>query len=84
MKVSSKLFENFGNRTDAYIERSLSLKFGTLQKWRRGKMKSDEIALLKLISNLPWIIEVAENGFKPDYAQFRMVCAAIKEEFKSL
>ena len=55
----------------ASIERALELPQRTLTKWNslRSKPTASGITLLRMIRTFPWLIEVAENGFKYDMAQ---------------
>lgn len=51
------------------MERALRLPFGTMKKWRAGKVEDVSLALLKLIKSMPWLINVADYNFSEEIAK---------------
>lgn len=44
-----------------YIERALSLPMGTLTTWEQAGTSAAQLALLRMITTFPWLIEVADS-----------------------
>lgn len=59
--------------TNTYFEKALRIPFGSLKKWRSGKILPEEIALLKIIDTFPYLLEIADNNFvlKDESDEFR-------------
>ena len=57
------------NCTMAYIERSLSLPTRTLARWKIEGTSAAAVALLRMITTFPWLLDVADNGYQPDLAR---------------
>lgn len=64
----------------AYIERALELEFGSLKKWANGKFRNEDFALISIIASYPWLLEVADEQFRPMFAAGRMLIAADQVE----
>lgn len=57
-------------RTLSSVERVLELPLKeTSERWRRGEATPEEVALLRMLVAFPWILDMAENGFKVDKMQ---------------
>lgn len=57
-------------RTLASVERILELPIEeTSERWRRGEATPEELALLRMLVTFPWILDMAEDGFKVDRMQ---------------
>ena len=52
------------DRSDAYIERAFMLPVSCLKQWRKGKFTDTDIAFVRLISSMPWLVEHADNRFQ--------------------
>ena len=52
----------------ATVERLLDLPFGSLSDEENLKLPETQ-ALLRLIKEMPWLLEVAEHKFDPEAAQ---------------
>lgn len=58
----------------SHIERGLELPQRTLSRWKSSLDTSAiGIALLRIIRTYPWIIDVAENHFESDCANFLLI-----------
>lgn len=69
--------------SDICAERALELPPGTLRAWHElavaGKqMAPEDAALLRVLQAFPWIIEVADRGFDPLFAQQALTLEALK------
>lgn len=62
----------------AYIERALELPTRTVARWKAGDTSAAGVALLRLITMFPWLLTVAEHGFKRDYANATVVKEAAR------
>lgn len=60
----------------AYIERVLGLPQRTLTKILARHPLPHEIALIKMIHRMPWLLDVAQDGFNPRKAAAHLVIAA--------
>ncbi len=68
--------------TMAMFERVFELPTRTLTRWKNGDFSSSALALLRIVTTYPWIIEVAENKFEKTYSKFAVVTSAA-QEFKN-
>lgn len=66
----------------AYVERALNLSCGTLKKWANGNHRPVDIALLKVISAFPWLIDVAAEGYKEEIAKKYVVAKGVEAFLK--
>ncbi|MGD0679745.1 MAG: hypothetical protein ABSC94_30540 [Polyangiaceae bacterium] len=64
------MLEQLGNNGSsmAYIERSLGLPARTLARWKADGTSAGPVALLRMVTTFPWLLEVADNGYDPDLA----------------
>lgn len=62
--------------TGVYIERALSLKIGTVAKWKLGEILPEEMALLRIIHMFPRILEVADHRFDSGVARAMVIAMA--------
>jgi len=63
--------------TLAKIEHSLDLPERTLSRWKNSaKLSKESIALLRILRTYPWIIQVADRKYEPNYAQGQVIIAA--------
>jgi DNA-binding transcriptional regulator YiaG len=67
----------------ASLERTLSLPQRTLSKWKQGAIKPSEagIVLVNLLSIMPWLSRVVDNGYDPQLAlslQWESFCKSIE------
>lgn len=53
----------------AYIERALDLPVGTAVRWKAGECSAAALALLRIITTFPWVVEVAESGLDPSHVR---------------
>ena len=64
----------------AAIERALELPQRTISRWKSSTdLSSMGVALLRIISTFPWILQVAENKYKPAFAKRIYLNNAIPE-----
>lgn len=63
----------------ALFERVFELPARTLTRWKNGDFSSTSVALLRLVSTCPWIIEVAEYKFDPTSARNILIKVAAQE-----
>ena len=59
-----------------YIERATGLPSRTLARWKSGQCSASGAALLRMIHTYPWLLDVADRGYEPAYAQGTVVWAA--------
>lgn len=60
--------------TFSEIERCLELPYRTLSRWKKRKnFSAISVALLRLITTLPWAIRIAEKGFVTNEARKLMI-----------
>lgn len=60
-----------------YIERTLDLPRRTLSRWKHsGEGSASSLLLLKMLDTFPFLIEVAENKFDPNFAEKALIEAA--------
>lgn len=52
-----------------YLERVLSLPFGSINRWLRGDFPKDVITILRFVRTYPWLLHLAEENFNADVAQ---------------
>ena len=65
-----RLLKDISGYSLASIERALELPQRTFSRWLLHKeFSSASIAMLRILCTYPWIIEVAENKFREDYAR---------------
>lgn len=64
--------------TMAYIERVFELPARTLTRWKSGDFSRTSLALLRVIAACPWMTEIAENRFDPDFANQVVIREAYK------
>lgn len=66
----------------AAIERALELPQRTISRWKNtGELSSTGLALLRIISTYPWILNVAQNKFDPIYAKSTFIHNAVSDFF---
>ncbi len=73
-----RMIDGLGNQgiTMAYFERAMRLPQRTLARWKGGECSSPGVALLRLVSTYPWLLEVADDSFDAIAAQQKVVEAA--------
>ena len=71
-------------RSIPYIERALSLKPGTLERCSSGKCKPEELALLKILAQFPWVIEVADAEYSKGVADRSVIIKGVEALLKDL
>lgn len=59
--------------SNASLERALRLPQRTTSRWKEGKVSAGAAALLRILRTYPWLIEVADSGFKRETAAFTLV-----------
>ena len=59
----------------AYIERALELPQRTLARWKNGDVSAANLALLRIIKTIPWIVDVADHSFDQGYVTSRMLAS---------
>jgi len=47
----------------AYIERALGLPQRTTARWKKGEVSASSVALMRVITTYPWILEVADYNY---------------------
>lgn len=57
----------------AYIERCLGLPQRTISRWKSGEESASGKALLQIIDNCPWILEIAKNHYNKKEILHKMV-----------
>lgn len=64
-ELQKSLIEDLGNLgfTMAYIERALELPQRTLARWKNGDHSAANLALLRILRSMPWIVDVADHRF---------------------
>jgi len=72
-----------GKTSFASLERALSLPQRTLSKWKQGATKPSEagIVLVNLLTLMPWLSQVVDNGYDPKIAlslQWESLCESIE------
>ncbi len=70
----------------SYLERSLELPVRTVSRWKQGKLSASALALLRCVSTYPWLLEVADEGFKAEASKAHLVrnaCASAGDYFKA-
>jgi hypothetical protein len=68
----------------AMFERVFELPSRTLTRWKNGDFSSSTLALLRIVATYPWMINVAENKFERNYANFILIRVGIEELEKSI
>lgn len=73
--LQKSLIEDLGNMgfTMAYIERALELPQRTLARWKNGDLSAANLALLRIIRTMPWIVDVADHSYNQQYITSRML-----------
>jgi DNA-binding transcriptional regulator YiaG len=76
-----QILENMNNAgiSMAMFERVFELPARTLTRWKNGDFSSSSLALLRIVTTYPWIIEVAENKFEKIYSKSAVIKAAAEE-----
>lgn len=64
--------------TMAYIERALELPVRTVARWKSGDFSAAPLALLRIIATFPWMLEVAERGFKREHVNTAVMNEGLK------
>lgn len=59
--------------TERSIERALELPFGTIERWRVEGPPPEAVALLRVITTYPWMLDVAEHGFEKSIAYYTIL-----------
>lgn len=54
-------------RSFSYIERALRLNPGSIKKWKIDGGSPSDLALMKLIDSMGWLVEVADNKYEPQF-----------------
>ncbi len=62
--------------TPPYLMRALGLPFDSVDKWKRGDISSEELALLRIVYAFPWMVLVADHGFDKSVANASVIAAA--------
>lgn len=62
--------------TNAYFERSLGLPVRSVARWKKGEFTSSALALLRLVSTYPWLLDVANKDYSKQEANERLFVAA--------
>lgn len=73
-RIVDKLKKHY-NTKEASIERALELPFGTLSKAQDGIFPKDKeafFAVLKILDNFPWMVDVADHKFDRAFAFRKM------------
>lgn len=60
----------------AHLERALGLAPRTAHHWKNGTFSAGTLALLRLVTTYPWLIELARLDFDPEVADSALVQAA--------
>ena len=66
------------NCTMAYMERSLGLPARTIARWKAEGSSAAPVALLRMVTTFPWLLEVADNKYDPHLARAILVREAGK------
>ncbi|MFV3408310.1 hypothetical protein ACNH6C_06870 [Bdellovibrio bacteriovorus] len=66
-KLAADLIEQIEERkiSNASFERALEIPPRTLTKWKKGKVSATGLALLRLITAMPWLLLIAEAKYTP-------------------
>ena len=81
--IVKKLIDN--NRQngikDAYFERGFSLPSRTLYRWKSGTdvPNAAAISLMKLVNTYDWLLDVADNGYNPEFAKQILKVKAVED-----
>lgn len=72
--LQKSLIDDLGKMgfTMAYIERALELPQRTLARWKNGDLSAANLALLRIIRTMPWILNVADHNFNQQYITSKM------------
>jgi hypothetical protein len=57
----------------AYVERAFELPQRTLARWKNGDLSAANLALLRIIKTIPWVVDAADHGFSQSYVTQRML-----------
>lgn len=73
--LQKSLIEDLGEMgfTMAYIERALELPQRTLARWKNGDLSAANLALLRVLRTMPWIVDVADHNFNQKYITSKML-----------
>ena len=63
----------------AMFERVFELPTRTMTRWKSGDFSASVLALLRLVTTYPWLINVAENKFDRKQANYALINAAVHE-----
>lgn len=72
--LQKSLIEDLGNLglTMAYIERALELPQRTLARWKNGDHSAANLALLRILKSMPWVVDIADHRFEQPYITAKM------------
>lgn len=75
-----KLVEGLNARkiSMARFERAFELPQRTVNRWKAGDFSATSMALLRTVSSCPWLVDVAENGFDPNFAAKEILTQAVQ------
>jgi hypothetical protein len=65
--------------TLAYLARALRLHFDTATTWRT-KASPELAALLRVVRQFPWILQVADSNYRPSVVNLILESVAKKQE----
>lgn len=70
-----RMLDNLASQgiSNASLERALRLPQRTTSRWKEGKLSAGAAALLRAISVYPWLVEVADSGYRRDIAAFSVI-----------
>lgn len=73
-ELQKSIIEDLGNMgmSMAYIERALELPQRTLARWKNGDHSAANLALLRILKSMPWIVDIADHSFQQQYITARM------------
>ena len=64
---------------NAYIERAFGLPQGEIDRQvNSGDIEPALLVLMKLVATYPWLLEVADAGYKPEHANLTLAIEALK------
>ena len=66
----------------AYMERAFDLAPRTMMRWKDGKFSDSALALIRITSTYPWIVEVADAQYNPTYAKKRLIEEGVQTYFE--
>lgn len=79
-KLVPSLIDNLSEEriSMAQIERAFELPQRTLTRWKGGDFSATSVALLRLIKTFPFVVNVAEKRFNPEFASKTILTEALR------